>query len=75
MPRLHCPGEYYHYDFQPVSVAAKEVRDYNFTWSAPNVPGAYFVEVGLVPAQLTAYDAAWLNVSRIEPYLILRSDF
>jgi hypothetical protein len=28
----------------------------------PDVAGTYVVEVGLVPAQLTAYDAAWLEV-------------
>jgi len=57
------PGNYYYYDFQPVSVTANAVGDYSFTWSVPNLAGRYVVEVGLVPAQLTAYDAAWLGVT------------
>ena len=57
------PGGYYHYDFQPVAVAADEIKDYSFSWVVPDVAGTYVVEVGLVPAQLTAYDAAWLKIS------------
>ncbi len=57
------PSNYYHYDFQSVKVAADEVKDYNFSWVIPDVAGTYVVEVGLVPAQLTAYDAAWLKIS------------
>jgi len=46
-----------------VAVGADEVKDYSFTWSIPNVVGAYVVEVGLVPAQLSACDTAWLRVN------------
>jgi hypothetical protein len=56
-------GGYYYYDFQPVAVAADGVRDYSFGWVVPEVSGTYVVEVGLVPAQLTAYDAFWLEVA------------
>jgi hypothetical protein len=45
-----------------VAVGAGEVKDYGFSWVVPNIAGTYFVEVGLAPAQLTAYDAAWLEV-------------
>jgi subtilisin family serine protease len=57
------PAGYYHYDFQPVAVAADKAKDYSFTWAAPQVTGTYVVEAGLVPAQLTAYHAAWLKVN------------
>lgn len=57
------PGGYYHYDFEPVAVGADEVKDYSFGWVVPDVAGTYFVEVELVPIQLTAYDAKWLGVS------------
>ena len=57
------PGGYYVYDFQHVDIAADEVKDYGFSWVVPQVTGTYVVEVGLVPAQLTAYDAAWLKVT------------
>jgi subtilase family serine protease len=57
------PGEYYYYDFQSVSVTANSVADYSFSWAVPNLGGTYVVQVGLVPMQLTAYDAAWLTVS------------
>ena len=56
------PGGYGFYDFQPIDVSADAVREYSFDWSIPDVAGAYVVEVGLVPAQLTAYDTAWLKV-------------
>lgn len=56
------PDGYYHYDFQPVAVAAGGVKDYGFSWVVPDVAGTYVVEVGLVPAQLTAYDTVWLEV-------------
>ena len=56
------PGGYYHYDSQPITLAADEVKDYSFTWAVPQATGTYVAEVGLVPAQLTAYDAAWLKV-------------
>jgi hypothetical protein len=57
------PGGYYYYDFQPVAVAADGVGDYSFSWVVQDVSGTYVVEVGLVPAQLTAYDATWLEVA------------
>jgi subtilisin family serine protease len=57
------PNGYYLYDSQPVTVGADEVRDYIFSWIVPDVVGTYVVEVGLIPARLTAYDAAWLDVS------------
>ena len=53
---------YYLYDFQPVAVAAGEVKLYSFSWVVPDATGTYVVEVSLVPAQLTAYDAVWLTV-------------
>ena len=49
-------GGYYHYNFQPITVAAGEVKDCSFSWVVPEVAGTYVVEVGLVPPQLTAYD-------------------
>jgi hypothetical protein len=52
-----------YFDVQPIRVPAGTVGKYRFTWIVPNVAGAYTVEVGLVPAQLTAYDAVWLNVT------------
>jgi subtilase family serine protease len=57
------PGNYYYFDFQTINVTANTVGQYSFAWSIPNVAGTYVVEVGLVPAQLTAYDTAWLNVN------------
>jgi hypothetical protein len=56
------PKNYFYYDFQAINVTANTVGAYSFTWSIPNVSGPYVVEVGLVPAQLTAYDSAWLMV-------------
>jgi hypothetical protein len=35
---------------------------WGFSWVVPDVAGTYVAEVGLVPAQLTAYDAAWIKV-------------
>jgi subtilisin family serine protease len=57
------PKGYYHFDSQNASVAANSVGEYNFTWSVPDVAGTYVVEVGLLPPQLTAYDAVWLKVT------------
>jgi subtilisin family serine protease len=57
------PGGYYHYDFQPIALAANEVKDCDFSWAIPQTVGTYVAEVGLIPAQLTAYDAVWLNVA------------
>jgi hypothetical protein len=57
------PSNYGYFDFQTINVTANTVGEYSFTWSIPNVSGKYVAEVGLVPAQLTAYDTAWLNVN------------
>jgi parallel beta-helix repeat protein len=56
------PSGYYYFDFQTVSVTTNVVADYSFNWNIPNVAGTYYVEVSLVPPELTAYDAAWLQV-------------
>jgi hypothetical protein len=56
------PNGYYYYDFQSINVTANSVAEYSFTWTPPNAAGTYVVEVSLIPAQLTAYDAAWLQV-------------
>jgi hypothetical protein len=57
------PGGYGYFDSLPISVSADAVREYSFVWAVPNVAGRYVVEVSLVPAKLTAYDAAWLRVT------------
>jgi hypothetical protein len=57
------PGNYGYFDFQPISVSANTVGECSFVWVVPDVAGRYVVEVGLAPAQLTAYDAAWLKVN------------
>jgi hypothetical protein len=57
------PGGYGYFDSLSISVSADAVREYSFVWVVPNVAGRYVVEAGLVPAQLTAYDAAWLGVT------------
>jgi subtilase family serine protease len=56
------PGGYYYFDFQTVNVTANAVKEYSFTWNVPAVAGTYVVGVSLIPPQLTAYDAAWLQV-------------
>jgi hypothetical protein len=56
------PGGYCYLDFQTINVTANAVGEYSFDWNTPSVAGTYYVEVGLVPPQLTAYDAAWLEV-------------
>jgi len=56
------PGDYWYFDFDRVSVAADVVGAISFGWRVPDVAGTYIVEVSLVPPQLTAYDAAWLEV-------------
>jgi hypothetical protein len=56
------PSGYYVYDFKPIVVEADEVKDYSFDWVVPDSAGTYILEVGLVPAQLTAFDVAWLEV-------------
>lgn len=70
-PELKCtliltisgPNGYYLYDFQPIDVATDSVKDYSFNWNIPDVAGKYVPEVGLVPAQVTAYDVLWLKVN------------
>jgi hypothetical protein len=57
------PGNYGYFDVQPISVPGGTVREDTFVWVVPNVAGTYMVEVGLVPARLTAYDTAWLKVN------------
>jgi hypothetical protein len=57
------PGSYYYFDFLVVNVTADAVGEYSFTWDIPNVKGTYVVEASLVPPMLTAYDAAWLEVT------------
>jgi subtilisin family serine protease len=57
------PNGYYHYDFQPISVGVNEVKDYSFSWVIPDAAGTYTVEVGLAPAQLTAYDTSLTKVT------------
>ena len=56
-------GEYCYFDFQTINVTANAVGEYSFDWNTPDVAGTYVVEVSLVPAQLTAYDAKWLEVN------------
>ena len=68
------PSSYYLYDFQAIEVEANEVKDYSFSWVVPDAAGRYVVEVGLVPAQLTAYDVAWLEVGTSTAYFAV-SDF
>jgi len=57
------PDSYYYYDFQAINVTADTVAECSFIWSIPNVAGTYVVEVGLAPAQFTAYDTLWLKVN------------
>ena len=56
------PASYGYLDFQPVTAAANSATIYSFTWTIPPAIGKYVVEVSLVPAQLQAYDTAWLVV-------------
>jgi pimeloyl-ACP methyl ester carboxylesterase len=56
------PDNYGYFDVQPLSVPADGIGEYSFTWIVPAVSGTYVVEVSLVPPQLTAYDAVWLQV-------------
>jgi hypothetical protein len=57
------PGDYWYFDFDRISVAADVVGVYSFGWRVPDVAGTYVVEVSLVPPQLTAYDAVWMQVA------------
>jgi hypothetical protein len=50
------PNNYYYYETQTVNASANSVAEYKFSWVIPDAAGTYAVEVGLVPAQLTAYD-------------------
>jgi hypothetical protein len=56
-------GNYGYFDFQTINVTANAVKEYSFNWIVPDGDGTYVLEVGLVPVQLTAYDAAWLAVA------------
>jgi peptidoglycan/xylan/chitin deacetylase (PgdA/CDA1 family) len=53
---------YSYFDVHPINVSAGTVGEYSFTWAVADVAGTYVVQVGLVPAQLTAYDELWLKV-------------
>jgi hypothetical protein len=55
------PGGYGYFDFDRIRAGAG-LSEYGFDWTVPGAGGTYVVEVSLVPAQLTAYDAAWLEV-------------
>ena len=55
------PNNYYYLDFEPINVAANSLSEISFSWNIPNLGGTYFVETNLIPSQLTAYDAAWLE--------------
>jgi serine protease len=57
------PGDYYVFDFEGISVAADAVGEFGFGWVVPDFAGTYVVEVCLVPPQLTAYDAVWLEAA------------
>jgi hypothetical protein len=57
------PNGYTYYDFQPINVSANSVAEYSISWNVPNTDGKYVVEASLVPMQLTAYDAKWLQIS------------
>jgi len=57
------PGDYYVFDFDGISVAADAVGEFGFGWVVPDFVGTYVVEVCLVPPQLTAYDAVWLEAA------------
>jgi hypothetical protein len=59
------PGDYGFYDFQPINMSANSVFEYSFNCVVPNVAGTYVVEVSLVPAQLTAYEAKWIEAGEL----------
>jgi hypothetical protein len=56
------PAGYGYFDFNRIN-ATVGYSDCSFDWTVPYVSGTYIVEVSLVPMQLTAYDAAWLEVA------------
>jgi hypothetical protein len=60
---VNGPSNYGYFDVQPISVPAGTVGEYTFDWVVPSVAGTYVVEVELVPTQLTAYDAIWLDAA------------
>jgi hypothetical protein len=57
------PNGYYYFDFKTISIAADAVDEYSFSWNIPDVTGTYVIEVSLIPPQLTAYDAVWLEAA------------
>jgi len=57
------PAGYSYLDFQNINVTADTIGQFSFTWRIPNLSGIYYVEVSLIPLQLTAYDAQWLRVA------------
>jgi hypothetical protein len=57
------PSNYYYFDFQTIAIAADTASEYGFSWTIPDLTGTYVVEVSLIPLQLTAYDAVWLEVT------------
>jgi subtilisin family serine protease len=57
------PDGYYVFNTQEIAVPDDSAKEYSFGWVVPDAAGTYVVEVGLIPAQLTAYDAAWLEAS------------
>ena len=68
------PGDYSFYDFQPINVSANGFGEYTFTWSVPDFAGTYVVETNLVPAQLTAYDAKWIEASELSSASVFSSE-
>lgn len=68
-PNGHC-----HYDFQPMTVASDEVKDYSFSWTIQDVADMYVMEVSLIPAPLTTHDAPRLYV-RYLALVITRTQF
>jgi hypothetical protein len=57
------PNGYYYFDFQKINMTAKNIDEYSFGWTIPGVAGTYFLEVSLIPAQLTAYDTSLIKVT------------
>jgi hypothetical protein len=57
------PDNYGYFDSQKISVSADTVGQYSFTWAVPDASGTYMVDVELIPPQISAYDAVWLQVS------------
>ena len=57
------PANNGYFDTQPISVPVGVVGKYIFSWIVPDFSGKYVVEANLAPSLLTAYDAAWLEVT------------